>query len=37
MGYDVETERVQTSHYDSDLHIKVYENVKNEPLNEKQY
>jgi hypothetical protein len=27
-GYDVETERVQTSPYDGELHIKVYENVK---------
>lgn len=37
MGYDVETERVQTSPYDGDLHIKVYEIVKREPLNEKRY
>lgn len=36
-GYDVETERVQTSPFDGELHIKVYENVKHEPLNEKRY
>lgn len=30
MGLDVETERVQTSMYDGDLHIKIYENVKRE-------
>jgi len=30
LGFDVETERVQTSVYDGELHIKVYENVKRE-------
>lgn len=37
LGFDVETERVQTSMYDGELHIKVYENVKREPLDKKKY
>lgn len=37
LGFDVETERVQTSQYDGELHIKVFENVKREMLGEKRY
>jgi hypothetical protein len=37
MGFDVETERVQTSAFDGDMHIKVYETVKYEPISEKRY
>lgn len=37
LGFDVETERVQTSAYDGELHIKVYENVKRELPMSKTY
>jgi hypothetical protein len=37
LGFDVETERVQTSQYDGELHIKVFEIVKREMLPEKRY
>lgn len=37
LGFDVETERIQTGPYDGELHIKVYETVKHEIKGEKQY
>lgn len=30
LGFDVEIERIQTSPYDGELHIKVFETVKRE-------
>ena len=36
LGFDVETERIQTSPYDGELHIKVYESVKHEVLRNNQ-
>ena len=37
LGLDVETERVQTSQYDGELRIKVFEIVKHEMPDEKRY
>ena len=36
LGFDVETERIQTGPYDGELHIKVFENVKHEAIQEKR-
>ena len=37
LGFDVETERIQTSPYNGELHIKVFEMVKREPIKDKKY
>lgn len=37
LGFDVETERIQTSPYDGELHVKVFEMVKRKPIKDKKY
>ena len=37
LGFDVETERIQTNPYNGELHIKVFEMVKREPIKDKKY